>query len=157
MGIIWLNDDDDRIVDSSQTGLYTEVEQDDAATTPGQENWRSNTISCERDLEDFARLWINTQGLNDSFKNGQLYLGLKWKNTTGTPAIKLYKSKDATGSADYLFNTSAAAQQSLAAAIIDARYPDYVMDGNFQSDHTLIEEPGTPPHSALFGNDTHGN
>ncbi len=136
----WLNDDDDHLVDSSITGVYSELEDDDRNITNVQnEDWRNNVIDTPRDLEDFARLWVSTPGLSDSLKNGQLYLGLKWKNTTGTPAIKVHRSKDATGSADYLFNTSAASQQSLTAAIIDARYPDYVLDGNFQSDHTLIE------------------
>lgn len=139
----WVNDDDDHLVDSSITGVYSELEDDDRNITNVQnEDWRNNVIDTPRDLEDFARLWVSVPGLSDSLKNGQLYLGLKWKNMTGTPAIKLHRSKDAAGSADYLFNTSAAAQQSLTAAIIEARYPDYVLDGNFQSDHTLIEGSG---------------
>ena len=139
----WSNDDDDELVDSSIPGLYSELEEDDKdITDPNKEDWRNNIIDVPRDLEDFARINLYMGGLQDAFKNGQLFLGLKWSDTNGTnPAIKLYRATDSGASPDYLFDVPAANRQSLEAAIIDARYPDY-SGGNFQSDHTLLGGSG---------------
>ena len=137
----WLNDDDDEIVTATALGVVeTETEQDDKNITDvSKQNWRGNAITCERDLEDFARIQVSLSGLADAVKSGQLYLGLKWKNTTGTPSIKLFRATDADGSTGYLTTPSAATRQALEVAIIDARYPNYAPDGQFASDHTLIE------------------
>jgi hypothetical protein len=139
----WSNDDDDELVDSSITGVYSELEEDDKDITDSdKEDWRNNIIDVPRDLEDFARINLYMGGLQDAFKNGQLFLGLKWSDTNGTnPVIKLYRSTDSGASPDYLFDVPATNRQSLEAAIIDARYPDY-SGGNFQSDHTLIGGSG---------------
>lgn len=135
----WANDDDD--------GVYTdsmESEEDDLnVTDSSKEDWRDNIIDSPRDLEDFARLHLYVGGLQEAFRNGNLYLGLKWADTNGTsPSIKLYR---ATSPADndtaYLAEGNAANRQSLEVAIIDARYPAY-SGGNFQSDHTQIGTSG---------------
>lgn len=136
----WLNDDDDDLVDSSEPFLYEEWEEDDREISNSlNEDWRDNIIDVPRDLEDFTRLWFHIQKFSDDIKNGRLYVGLKWSNFAGaSPAIKLYRSVDTQGSSDYLFSVATSSHQSLVAAIIDARYPDY-SGGNFQSSHTLIE------------------
>lgn len=115
----WLNDDFDR----THTVDGNDSEEDDLQTSPnGKVDWENNYIPSKRDLEDFARLQISTAGLNDSFKNGQLYLGLKWTNITGPPAIKLYKHVETDGGLKYLTDDTIAQQQINAAyAIADIR------------------------------------
>ena len=38
------------------------------------------SIPCTRDLEDYTRLWINTQGLTTDLQNGNLFLALEWQS-----------------------------------------------------------------------------
>lgn len=136
----WINDDIDRSATTYCVTSGSETEQDDKHSNDvAQQDWRDNTIACERDLEDFARIQLSTSGLSEALKSGQLYLGLKWKNTIGTPAIKLHRATDTDGSIAYLTTPTAASRQALEAAIIDVRYPGYVPDGQFVSNHTLIE------------------
>ena len=100
----WINDDDDRLVDESNQ-LYTELEEDDRDVgATGTPNWRDDTISCMRDLEDFSRLWINLKGATDSVRNGQLFVGLRWANIAGDLWIKLYPHVEADGGTKYLFD-----------------------------------------------------
>jgi hypothetical protein len=131
---IWSNDDDDGIFSNLQ-----ETEQDDLEVINTQrEDWRNNVIDVTRDLEDFARLNLHIGGLQDAFKNGQLYLGLKWADTNGTnPAIKLYRSTDTVGETNYLNDPSAANRQAVEVAIVDARHPAY-SGPPWASDHTVI-------------------
>ena len=110
----WVNSDDDRIVDSSVPLLYDEIEQDDRdVAEETQQNWRSDTISCERDLEDFGRLWLNTKGLVASLKTGETKLGLRWIDAPGfpLPSIKLFPAADPDGGTGYLFEPSLANSQ----------------------------------------------
>lgn len=106
----WINDDIDREgLDSSEA----EVEDDD---DPGQHpfdrDWMLDHIPCARDLEDFARLWISTQGLNAALKSGDMKLGLKWTNITrGAPAVKLYCAASTDGGTGYLLMPATAQQQ----------------------------------------------
>ena len=157
---IWSNDDDDEMVPGNIIGVSipSEDEEDDKEiTNPQNEDWRDNKIDSRRDLEDFARLHINIGGLHDAFKNGNLYLGLKWADTNGTnPSIKLYR---ATSTADkdtaYLGDVTAAGRQAIELAIIDARFPAY-SGGNLQSDHTQIGTGGffvLPSEQSLLLND----
>ena len=93
----WLNDDDD-----------TELDYDDETGSPiGR--WRTikflrrdpdnslHHIASKRNLEDFARLWIDLSGATDALDWG-MQIGLKWKNVTGAPAINIYPSADGDGS-----------------------------------------------------------
>ena len=126
----WLNDDDDRnkvYTYSDQLPGFMqapaslipgalavqEEEQDDlAVSSASDQNWNNSVIDCERDLEDFARLLIYTSGLNDSLKNGQLSLGLKWTDvSSGNPAIRLFKHAEADGGTKYLTDPATAHQQ----------------------------------------------
>jgi hypothetical protein len=119
----WPNDDFDR----GHTVDGTDYEQDDISPTEAAannwvEDWKSNTVQSKRDLEDFARIVVSTSGLSDAFRNGDLYLGLKWTDTVGTPSIKLYKQYDATGGTSYLTDDYQASVQLAENAILTQRY-----------------------------------
>lgn len=111
----WLNDDDDeRVMRTWTTGnAYTESELDDREVTSDAGNDCNNVvIDTERDLEDLARLWIYTQGLNTAFKNGDMQLGLKWTDVTnGAPAIRLFRAVETNGGNAYLFDEETAHSQ----------------------------------------------
>ncbi len=109
----WVNDDIDRNHTTNNDLFQTTTEQDDLETSPdGKLDWEENTIPCQRDLEDFARLWVYTMGLNTAFKNGDMKLGLNWSNvTSGMPAVKLYRAADTAGGTGYLFTPATAQQQ----------------------------------------------
>ncbi|MDI1248188.1 MAG: alpha/beta hydrolase [Lacunisphaera sp.] len=120
----WLNDDIDKFhtfEDSAADSMITvsETEEDDIGPDEANHfNWQADhldgRIESKRDLEDFTRLWIYTQGLYESYKNGDLRLGLKWTDSGGTtPAIKLYESIEADGSLGYLTDDAIAADQLL--------------------------------------------
>ncbi len=111
----WLNDDNDESALYTWTNgsTFTERELDDAAVGgDSDKNCNNLVIDTERDLEDLARLWIYTKGLNASFKSGDLQLGLKWTDVSaGDPAIRLFHAVDADGGDGYLFNSSMASLQ----------------------------------------------
>jgi probable HAF family extracellular repeat protein len=121
----WLNDD----IDRQHTVDGNDSEEDDIG---GSEHLGMRADSAEdrvqskRDLEDYARLWISTQGLNDAFKDesNPLSLGLQWTNTGGTtPAIKIVKHVEPDGGTKYLTDEAMAQQQSSgasAAAVVGA-------------------------------------
>ncbi|MBI2517440.1 MAG: alpha/beta hydrolase [Opitutae bacterium] len=109
----WVNDDIDRqhAVDGDDS------EEDDLQTSPnGKLDWQNNNIPSKRDLEDFARIQLSVAGLADSLKpktdgSADLYLGLKWVNGMGTPAIKLYRQIETDGGLGYLTDETAANEQ----------------------------------------------
>lgn len=102
----WINDDDDH--------------GDGTPGSPGTEHvpivrpdYTSSIIGGKRDLEDFARLWINIGGLQDAIAAGNIQLGLKWKTvTSNAPAIKIFSSADTSGSDGYLKDDGAATTQT---------------------------------------------
>ena len=66
-------------------------------------DYTTDTIVSERDLEDWARLWIYTKGLNPGIQSGQVKVGLKWKTVaSGTPGIKIVQATDSDGGTEYL-------------------------------------------------------
>jgi hypothetical protein len=92
----WINDDQD-----TDAGDVIPVTSEDCG---------NDQIKCIRDLEDFARLNISVQGFTNQIVQGKLLVGLKWKNTTNFPAIKLWKNKSPNGNMEYLTNTNVAQQ-----------------------------------------------
>ena len=127
----WLNDDIDRnvtytnaeqisdFIASHVTSLgVNEVEEDDVDTAKAQANswnpadWMNNRLYAKRDLEDFTRLWVSTQGMTAAFlpksstdnAEADLYLGLQWADAgkVGHPAIKIYPAAEADGGTKYL-------------------------------------------------------
>lgn len=118
----WLNDD----IDRNHTVDETDHEEDDigpaeAAAEHWTEDWKYNAICSERDLEDFARLSIVTNGWEHRLKNGDILLGLKWAEVSGNPAIKLYHQSDPGGGISYLTDSTQARSQLLSPALLDDR------------------------------------
>ncbi len=68
-------------------------------------------ISCTRDLEDYTRLWINTQGIIEELRNGTYLLALEWEDATDDPQIQFFQAAEANGGALYLTDTDVAQQQ----------------------------------------------
>jgi hypothetical protein len=147
----WINDDIDRVhtfTDSDPDSMadYTETEEDDIGPAEAQQKlwnadcWTNNKADSKRDLEDFTRLQIYTAGLNDSFKNGQLFLGLKWSDVTGDPGIRVYKHFDPAGGLGYLTDEATATMQMAEYAIRDARYQN--------------ESPSSSLHAMVHGTET---
>ena len=101
--VYWLNDDVDRL------GVIEANVADDLnpADYSGNLDWNQNHIQGTRDLEDFARLWLNIGALQSDVSSGNIFIGLKWVDYSGnignttTPAIKLYPAYG-TGDASYL-------------------------------------------------------
>jgi hypothetical protein len=76
-----------------------------------QANHLDDIIQGRRDLEDFTRLWLRFEAFSSEIANGTFKVGFKWKDETGAPAIKVYKSADAAGSTSYLTDDTAASAQ----------------------------------------------
>lgn len=102
----WSNDDDDGDSDGATDNINSSTK--DYETTGF---FDLNGIRNTRDLEDFARLHLHMGGPHEAFKNGNLQLGLKWTNVTGTPKINLYKAYESDGGDQYLRNPAIAAEQ----------------------------------------------
>ncbi|WP_404424433.1 alpha/beta hydrolase [Nibricoccus sp. IMCC34717] len=113
----WINDD----IDRGHTVDGSDWEEDDIGGNEAaslEADWKANVIPSKRDLEDFFRLQLYTQGLNEAFKNGDLYMGLKWADVTGTPAVKLYMHMEVDGGLKYLTDEGAAHQQITTGTVI---------------------------------------
>src|SRR5205823_6822149 len=80
--------------------------------------------TSKRNLEDFARLWIDVSGATEALDWG-MQIGLKWKNVTGAPVINIYPSADGDGSPSYLTDDAAAQTQ-----IGSSTFNDAVRDKN---------------------------
>jgi hypothetical protein len=93
----WVNDDQD-----TDSGDVVPATLPDCA---------SDRIQTVRDLEDFARLAVSIQGLTNEITQGKFLIGLKWKNTTGNPQIKIFEAVEANGGISYLTSASVAQQQ----------------------------------------------
>jgi len=101
----WVNNDHDGY-DSSIS------DYDDMDPSIYGSDANNTSIPCTRDLEDYTRLWINTQGLTTDLQNGNLLLALEWKNTTGTPAIRLFPAVETNGGTLYLTDEATAQAQT---------------------------------------------
>jgi alpha-tubulin suppressor-like RCC1 family protein len=101
----WLNDDDD-------TELTEGVPDETEYVPPLHHDFSQHQIVSKRNLEDFARLWINLGGVESTLTSGQVQVALKWKTIdSGTPAINIYPSADGEGSDSYLKDNDAAQAQ----------------------------------------------
>jgi hypothetical protein len=107
----WVNDDHDKGHQVHSSGTSTVYEEDDL--NDSIKDYDSDSIQYKRDLEDFTRLWIYIGGLQEAISQGNIQVGLKWKNVTGTPAIKVYESVEADGGAKYLTDDTVAGNQIL--------------------------------------------
>ncbi|MEI7533958.1 MAG: alpha/beta hydrolase [Verrucomicrobiae bacterium] len=100
----WLNNDYDG---------YSGSIDDYADLDPSTGNDATNTtINCQRDLEDYTRLWLNVGDFVSKLESGELVVALEWTNTTGNPQVRLFLPEDwEAGGADYLTDKNAAAAQ----------------------------------------------
>jgi len=134
----WLNDDIDVAGDEES---YPTV-QDDLDPTSGNVDWTKDTITCTRDLEDFARLSLNIGALQSDVSGGNIYIGLKWVpfanvtfNGTNDPAIKLFVAYGS-GNGAYLTNSTIASDQ------ITGNYANAIQDVSGVTggaNHTIVQ------------------
>jgi hypothetical protein len=103
----WLNND----VDQAATVDGDDWEEDDHEN--GTADNQDNQIVCRRDLEDFARLWINARQVVEALGDLEGLTaelawepldGGQWQTDEGSPAIRLYKAVETDGGNQYLQN-----------------------------------------------------
>src|SRR5204862_2545631 len=114
----WLNDDDDTEINhNGEGGSPTGPLEQEQVPAPRPDS-SLHQIASKRNLEDFARLWIDLSGATDALAWG-MQIGLKWKNVSGSHAINIYPSADGDASTSYLTD-EAAAQSQVAGVFNDA-------------------------------------
>ena len=96
----WCNDDNDGLPNSEGD-----------VVGPSSPDHEDGVIQTARDLEDFTRLWLKFDAFYKEISEGAYTIGLKWKEATGSPSIKLYKSTDTNGSDSYLKDEADALKQ----------------------------------------------
>ena len=99
----WVNNDHDGY--DSSIGDYDDL--DPNMGTDAQ----SFSITCTRDLEDYTRLWINTQGITEELQNGTFLLALEWKDAVDDPQMQFFQAAESDGGTLYLTDTNVAQQQ----------------------------------------------
>jgi Alpha/beta hydrolase of unknown function (DUF900) len=72
-------------------------------------NYSAGKINCQRDLENFFRLWIC--GVPSLWLSWNYTFTLSFQNTRDNPAINVYLSCETNGGTGYLTDTNIAAQQ----------------------------------------------
>ncbi len=97
----WRNDDQDQVTADGENDVVPARQADHL----------DDIIQGRRDLEDFSRLWLRFEAFSSEIANGTLKVGLKWKDFTDAPAIKVYKSANTAGSTSYLTDDAAASAQ----------------------------------------------
>lgn len=103
----WINNDDDGM------GIGEDI---DIGTNFALADCNQGEIRSERNLEDFARMWIcGVPALPYSLiqTSSPYAVTLSWQNTVGNPAINLYGSCETNGGVGYLSDTNIAALQIL--------------------------------------------
>jgi pimeloyl-ACP methyl ester carboxylesterase len=140
----WLNDDDDTELNyNGEGGSPTGPLETDRVPAPRPDS-SLHQITSKRNLEDFARLWIDLSGATDALDWG-MQIGLKWKNVTGAPAINIYPSADPEGSASYLIDDGAAQAQ-----IANSTFNDAIRDN---SNKQTVDTTGTFVFKSDYWND----
>jgi hypothetical protein len=99
----WVNND----YDGYDPGIGDYADLDPA----GGSDANNLAISCTRDLEDYTRLWVNTQGITRELLDGTFLLALEWKDVTDDPKIQFFQAAEADGGARYLVDSDTAQQQ----------------------------------------------
>ena len=97
----WINDDHDGIPNDERD-----------VVPPAENDYADGTIQTMRDLEDFARIHIRLDGLQERVVDGTLKIGLKFSDASDESAtINVYKCTDPDGSTAYLTDEEAALAQ----------------------------------------------
>ena len=134
-GFFWANNNYDRLTfDADDNAFYDDdVKVQDSPGTPNHDTPDCNyldgsghrVIPCERDLQDFTRLWICgvTSNLLAALPAGST-ITLNWGDVgnpnSGNPTIDLFAAADADGGIGYLTNSSTASSQ------VDSLYCPYI-------------------------------
>lgn len=132
--VFWVNNDADR---TTTLDSYTIQDDLNPADFSGNLDWNQNTIASQRDLEDFARLWVKTGAHLSDIKSGNICVGLKWVDYSGnignstTPAIKLFSAVQSSG--NYLTNSTIAASQ------ITGNYANATVNVDTSENATLVQ------------------
>lgn len=95
----------------------------DLSVPPNSKNYSAGEITCQRDLENFFRLWVC--GLPVLPANQGYTVTLSMSPVSGSPAINLYDSVETNGGIGYLTDTNIAFQQCLAYAHGSSPYNIY--------------------------------
>jgi pimeloyl-ACP methyl ester carboxylesterase len=157
----WLNDDEDTAFDyDSETGRQIGPKEEEQVP-PAYPDYSLNHINSKRNLEDFARLWIDLSGATDALDWG-MQIGLKWKNVTSAPAINIYPSADGDGSSSYVTG-DAGAQNQITGVFNDAvrdKNNKQTVDANgtfiFKSDYWNDLSDDNPKKCLLFEGTSEG-
>ena len=112
----WVNDGHD------QAGVNGNLDTD-LEVPPASMNYSINGITCQRDLENFARLWVC--GMPQLPTSQGYTVTLSMSAVSGSPAINLYDSVETNGGIGYLTDTNIAYQQCLAYAHGSSPYGIY--------------------------------
>jgi hypothetical protein len=102
--VFWVNNDHDEPASGSQPDRDIDI-----TGTPNLADSNSGAIRCQRNLEDFARLWI--AGLPALPTTNGYTVTLSMSPSSGNPAVNLYRAYDTNGGIGYLTDTNAAAAQ----------------------------------------------
>jgi hypothetical protein len=96
----WLNNDHDARGDFTAGFSYTE--EDDVE---GPADSSGNTITCQRDLEDFTRYWVaisNRSVIGSRLRQGDVQVQFRLRPRSGSPQVKLFLAADPDGGLGYL-------------------------------------------------------
>ncbi|MBN8247310.1 MAG: alpha/beta hydrolase [Verrucomicrobia bacterium] len=102
--------------------FWVNNDQDSAglSANPGPDH-ADGIIQNAMDLEDFSRLWMDLQGLQDGLNLADITYAFEWRNVTeGTPAIQIYRQQESGGGLGYLLDSAKAALQCRSGAVIPA-------------------------------------
>jgi len=150
----WLNDDDDTELSYGDGGATSPAESE--MVPASRPDYSLHQMVSKRNLEDFARLWLDVGGAQDALSWG-IQIGLKWKNVTGAPAINIYPSADGDGKNDYLSDETAAQAQisnPIFNEAIRAKNGQQIVDANstfiFKGDYWTDVDYGDPRKCFLF-------
>jgi hypothetical protein len=101
--LFWVNDDTDMA-----SGTPGSVDED--VNWPTLPDWACGAMTSQRDLEDYARVWI--VGLPALWASNGYALSLSWDHVvSGHPSIELFKAVETNGGTRYLTDSSTAAAQ----------------------------------------------
>ncbi len=108
----WVNNDHD-------WSHYTGAPGVDVESTPEFADYSFQNIPSQRDLEDWARLWICGM---PALTNAGYQVTLSWNVSSGNPAVNLVKAIETNGGMGYLTNADIAAEQTAGSTSSDPSY-----------------------------------
>jgi hypothetical protein len=101
----WVNNDHDEPANGESPDRDLKLSPSDGTL----EDCYYKRMRCQRNLEDFARLWV--RGIPALSSNGTATATLYWRNTHGNPQLNMYYQYATDGGTSYLTDTNSAAAQ----------------------------------------------